>query len=188
MCATAIALALIRWRYGWYVMLGDELAPDRMPLSVGRLLLRLLLWTTATVGFVGLIRWIVPDWNAAVRDLKMGWPGVMLIALLNSAVSLPLIVAIVPLVLGTDRRRQFAVWPWAAIVCVIILIIVLTATVTGALDLFLVATGCFPFVAGFLVAACGSLLAVRLCGFRFVRRTRQPGGRQEGGDDAPARE
>ncbi len=182
-CVQAMALALLRRRFGWQVRVkgdveGDDGSPDRAQFSIGQM----LVWTTATAALLALASCIVSDWRAVGETLRQAnWLAATIGVLVLSALSLPLVIPSVGLVLGVGRRRRFAVWLLVMVVlmematCLLIFSIGLASGATSS-DALFASLMVILIPAGFLVALLGSLLVVRLCGFRLVRRSDAPTG------------
>ena len=176
-----MALALLRWRYGWQVRVeGDVEVDDGSQGRVQFSISQMLVWTTTIAVLLALASCIVSDWQAVGESLREAkWLGATIGVLVLSAVSLPLVVPSVGLVLGDGRRHRFAVWLlvmavlMALATCLLVFSIGLAAGATFSDALFASLT-VMPFFAGFLVALLGSLLVARLCGFRLVRCSDAP--------------
>jgi len=182
-CLQAMALALLRWRYGWQVRVegdveGDDGSQGRMQFSISQM----FVWTTTTAALLALASCIVSDWRAVGETLREAkWLGATIGVLVLSALSLPLVIPSVGLVLGDGRRQRFAAWLlvmavlMALATCLLVFNIGLAAGATSSDALFASLT-VMPLLAGFLVALLGSLLVARLCGFRLVRCRDAPTG------------
>ena len=168
-CATATAIGLLRWYFGWHLSLTTAASAAGARLSVRQLLQRLLVWTASVLIFLGVIRWLVPNWERAVHNLKVEWAVWTLYALLTSAQTLPLVIASVALVLGSQTRKRSTVL-LVAIGLVVAFGTILTARGAGSdgVDWWLVLP-CLSLISGFFLAACGALWFLRCRGFRLER-------------------
>ena len=182
-CIQAMAIALLRRRYGWQVRVegdveGDDGSSGRVQFSIRQM----LVWTTVTAALLALASCIVSDWRSVGESLREAkWLGATIGVLVLSALSLPLVIPSVGLALGDGRRRRFAVWLLVMVVPVVLATCLLVFGI-GLFDGATFSEALFASLtvilvpAGFLVALLGSLLVARFCGFRLVRRSDAPTG------------
>ncbi len=172
----AMPLALLRWWYGWHLRVeGDDDSQGRVQFGISQL----LVWTATTAVLLGLAGWIVSDWRAVGESLRQArWLGAAIGVLIVSVLSLPLLIPSVGFMLGVGRRKSFGIWLLAVAIFVSVapLATSLLAFSMGVIsgvpvtDVAIASLAVLPLLAGFLFGLLGSLLVIRLCGFRLVRR------------------
>ena len=169
----AFALSIVRKRLDWRL--------EARKVSEGRAIARIahgLLWTAVGVGPVVLTVWMIVHRRGVAENLRRtGWLGGAVAVLLFSAVSLPLLIMGVKLILEDSRRTRISVWLGRTIFLLVVAagltVFVLSMvscewTVAHALEAARCSLAPIAFLAGYVFAVLGSLATIRFCGFRLV--------------------
>ena len=168
--AVQAPLWLIRIVFGWHVGCWDEI--DRSEANETQFGIRqLLVWTMLVAVALGITRIVLPDdvISELETDPRMYVAIISLLAVFNSLLALPIIWA-------CFVKRQMLVWLVAAIGCCIVMsvaeIFAFRTAISESVD-----TEIFWYLnAVQFIGAYFTLIVVRLCGFRLVRRHCGAGG------------
>jgi hypothetical protein len=161
-------LSLVRWWPGWRIGLPETPIPDGRRTTSQFSIRQLLVWTAATAALLAWAKCLMPRGATFQADI----PENLFLGALFAAAHLPIILAGAGLVLADRRRLKFAIsLPIATILSGAGLMCLFTWWPQRAVWSE-AAQQVACLVGGFLIALLGTLLVVRLCGYRLLQRRR----------------
>lgn len=174
----ALVLLLVRRYWRWQIGVSND-GPGAENTHFG--LRTVLLWTAATAALLAIGRWVVPRQDASLGGGYETVMTMLIVLPIATAISLPLVIPSVGLVLG--QRRRLGAAAWLALMSVMTFVAFFTFMCLGtwmsgqasspwetAGDVLRVG---LPMHVALITMLLTGLLMLRLCGFRLLHQTNE---------------